>query len=110
LIGQHRLQHYAGTVAARHHQLVRLNRFQQAGGVQIGHDLLARFIAIQSAIGGGRLVVDFCVQRQNINRRQIVPLSYRIVVEIMRGRDFDAAGAEFLIDIAIDDDGNLAIT
>jgi hypothetical protein len=56
LVGQHRLDDHAGTVAARHHQLVRLDLFQQALRFQVGHDLLARFEAVQARYFSGDLV------------------------------------------------------
>jgi hypothetical protein len=38
-----------------------------------------------------------------------VALADRVVVEVMRRRDLDAAGAEFEIDVAVGDDRDFAI-
>ncbi len=109
LVGQHRLDHHAGAVAARHHQLVRLDRFQQAQRLEVGHDLLARDIAVHAAVFLGSVVVDLGVERQDADLRQLMALAHRIVVEVMRRRDLDAAGAEGLVDVVVGDDRDFAI-
>ena len=103
LVGQHRLDHHAGTVAARHHQFVRLDGFQQALGVEVGDDLLAGGEAIHALIRNRTVFVDFCIQRQNADLVQIVALANLIIVEVVRRRDLHATGAEFLVDIFVDD-------
>jgi hypothetical protein len=50
LVGQERLDHLAGAVAARHLQACGLIFDQQAGGVEVGEHQLARVEAIQAAI------------------------------------------------------------
>ena len=40
---------------------------------------------------------------------QRVALADLVVVEVVRGRDLDAAGAEFGVDVVVGDDGNLAV-
>ena len=40
---------------------------------------------------------------------QAVPLTHFVVIEIVRGRDFDATAAEFRIDISVADDGYVAL-
>ena len=50
LVGQHRLDHLAGALATRHHQLVLFYLDQQAQRIEIGDDLFARHEAIQAAV------------------------------------------------------------
>jgi hypothetical protein len=58
LVGEVGLDHRAAAVAARHHELVRLDLLDQAGGSSIGDDALARLEAIEAAQGGRRVVVE----------------------------------------------------
>ena len=95
-----------GTVAARHHQLVRLGGDQQAFGLEIGDDGLAGIVAVQAAIFLGAVLVDTRVEREDRDRRQAVAVADLPVVEVVRRRDLDAAGAEFLVDIGVGDDRN----
>src|SRR5690606_32802652 len=53
LVGQVRLDHLSGAVAARDLQLVRLVLDQQAGGLQVGQHRLARLVAVQAAVVPG---------------------------------------------------------
>lgn len=48
LVGQHRLDHHAGAVAARHLQFVFVRLDEQAGGFEVGADLFARGEAIHA--------------------------------------------------------------
>ncbi len=109
LVGQHRLDYHAGAVAARHHQLVRLDRVEQAGRFQIRHHLLARVEAVETLVAGRRVLVDLRVQCQDFDDGQVMALADLIVVQVVRGRDLDHAGAEFAVDIVVGDDGDLAV-
>ena len=106
LVGQHRLNHGTGAVAFRRHQFVRLGFHQQAGRVQIGHDLFARFKAVQprvffrqpahlrgraAIIAGLRFGKDFRIQTQYADEFGAVPFADFVVVKIVRRRDFHAA-------------------
>src|SRR3546814_21158453 len=77
--------------------------------VDVGDDLLARDIAIETAINLGRFIVDGCSRRENVDQWLLVALAERVVVEVMRRRDFHAAGAEFAIDVIVGDDRDLAV-
>ncbi len=110
LIREHRLQHHTGAVAARHHQLVRLDGFEQADGFEICHYLLACFEAIEAAILLRRVVVDFRVEREDFDLRQAVTLADLIVVQIVRGRHLDHAGTEFAIDVVVGDHRDFAVS
>ncbi len=50
LVGQHRLDHDAGTVAARHLQFVLVGLFQDAQRFQVGDDGLAGVEAVQATV------------------------------------------------------------
>ena len=47
--------------------------------------------------------------REDVEHGQAVTLAERVVVEVVRGRDLHAAGAEFAVDVVIGDDRNLAV-
>ena len=51
LVGEQRLEHRVAAVAARHHELVRLDALEQARGLEIGDDALARLEAVEAAVG-----------------------------------------------------------
>src|SRR3546814_12255070 len=59
---------------------------------EVGDDLLARDIAIETAINLGRFIVDGCSRRANVDQWQLVALGERVGVEVMSRRDFHAAG------------------
>ncbi len=108
LVRQHRLDDRVRALADRHLQLVLLRLDQKAGRVEIGEHGLARGEAIHAAIFFRRVVVDLRVERQDHARRELVARADLPVVEIVRRRDLDRAGAEFAIDVFIGDDRNLA--
>ncbi len=108
LVGQIRLDYLTGAVAARHLQLVRLGFDQQIGGFKIGQHGLARFVTILPAIFFRRIVVERGFGREQVDHRQPMPLPHRVVVEVVRRRHLDHAGAEIAFDVVIGDDGNLA--
>src|SRR5450830_474065 len=121
LVGQPRLDDGPGAVALRHFQAVVVNADQQAGGVEGGNDLLARFEAVEADVFGRDLAVDAVVQRaveiehltgrenggvlvEDVEQRQVVALADFVVVEIVGRGDFHATGAEFRIAIIVGDD------
>ena len=109
LVGEHRLDHRVGAVAARDHQLVRLGRDQQAFCLQFVEQLLPRVVAVQPLVFGRAEVVHFGVERQHADRHQLVALADLPVVEVVRRGDLDHAGAEFAVDIVVGDDGDAAL-
>ena len=86
-----------------------VNFFQQSCSFEICNDLLARVKAVEAAIFCGRMFVDLCIQCEDGDDLQIVTLAHSIVVEVMRGRDLHAAGAEFLVHIVVGDDRDVAL-
>ncbi len=109
LVGEVRFNHHAGTVAARHHQLVVDDLLQQAEGIQVADDLFARHVTVHAAVGLGHLVVHGGVDGEQVDHRQVVALADVVVIEVVRGRDLDAAGAEVGVDIVIADNRDLAV-
>ena len=101
LIGEHRLDDRSGAAAARHHQPVRLDRLEQPGCAQVVDDAPAGVEAVEAAIGHGAVVADLRVEREDLDAREAVAFADRIVVEVVRRRDLDAAGAERRVDIGI---------
>ena len=70
---------------------------------------LARVVAVQAAVLLRRVVVDRRVRREDVDQRQAVALADLVVVEVVRGRDLDHAGAELAVDVGVGDDRDLAI-
>ncbi len=118
LVGEHRLHHHARAVAARHHQLVRLDARQQARGLEVGNHLLARGEAFHAGQmrGQGDAGLRDAVRVEYLRRcwyvagqvehddaRQPVALTDGVVVEVVRGCDLDHAGAELAVHIIIGD-------
>ena len=76
---------------------------------QVRKDRLACDIAVHTAVFFRCVVIDLRIQRQDTDRVQLVSLSDRVVVEVVRRRDLHAAGTEFAVHVIIGDDRNLAI-
>jgi hypothetical protein len=72
--------------------------------VEIGDDRFARVEAVEAAILLGGVVVDLRVEREDLDRREVVAQADLVVVEVVRGRDLDDAGAEFAVDVVVGDD------
>ncbi len=108
LLGQHRLDHFAGALTARHRHLVRLFGNNQARRAQIGEYGLARDIAVHAAILCRRVVVDRRGQREYRYRFESMPLADREIVEVMRRRDLHRTGAEFHVDVVVSNHRNCA--
>ena len=96
-------------VAARHHELVRLDALDEPQRLQVGEHAGARGDTIKTPIGCGHGVVERGVQIHDVDERQAVPLAHLVVVEVVRRRDLDAAAAESRIDVAVGDDGEFAL-
>ena len=94
---------------------------EQAGGFEVGDDLLACDEAVHAGIGGGQagveLGVDAAVELEHlggaehggvlvedVDQRQVVALADFIVVEVVGRGDLHAAGAELAVDVVVGDD------
>ncbi len=109
LVGEKGFDHLAGAVTTRHLELVWFGLDQQVECFEVGQYRLAGVVAILAAILRGRAVVDCGVGGEDVDRGEAMPLADRMVVEIVRRGDLDAAGAELALDVAVGDDRNLAI-
>jgi len=87
---------------------VRLDTLEQAVGVELGHDALARLEAIEAAQVRRRIVVQARVGREDVDQRQPVTHADGVVVEVVRRSYLQAAGAEGGVDVAVGDDRDLA--
>ena len=109
LVGEERFEHRVGAIPARHHELVRLDAIHEPERRQIGDDAFAGRGAVEAAIGRGHLVVERRVQGHHVDHRQSMTQSDFIVVEIVRRRDLDAAGAERRVDVIVADHRDVAL-
>ena len=90
---------------------------------EVGQHLFARGEAVEAGVSGGQgkagLRFAFEVEHfgfgqhtgfevEHINQARVVAFAHFIVVEIVRGRDFHAAGAEIFFHIFIGNHGNAA--
>ena len=82
--------------------------FEEAGGSQILCDLFANGHSVLSYVHAGRFRQG-SVGIEDINRFKIVLLAEHVVVGVVSGRDFQATGSKFNIDIAVFDHGDDAI-
>ena len=87
---------------------VGLDFFEQAEALQVFDHAAAGFEAVEAGVGAGcgghaAVLVD------DLDARQIVTLAGFEIVGIVRGGDFDRAGAEFGVGQIVEDDGDLAI-
>ena len=108
LVGQVGLDHRVRPVAARNHQLVVLDFFEQAQFLHVLDNLLTGLESIHAAVGFRRAVVDAGVVVENVDDFQVVALADLVVVEIVRRRDLDAAGTEFRVHVVVGNDGYAA--
>ena len=126
LVGQHRLDHHAATVAVRHGQIVRFDLFKQAERIDGCHHGFTRSETLQilefrrdlCGVNVGlfafgivhlRAFADVAVKGQDVDHRQGVTFPDFIVVKVVRRSDFHAAGAFFHIGVFIADDRNAAV-
>ncbi len=91
-------------IAAWHHQFVWVDLLQQVQGLEVFDDLLAGIETIQAAVFDGHFVIEARVFGQDVDHRQVVALADGVVVEVVGGRDLDAAAAEVWIDVVVGDD------
>ena len=85
---------------------MRLGFFEVSRRFEVGGELFARGEAFHAAIGGRHIVIQVCVGGEDVDERQVVALADGVVVEVVRGGDFQAAGAEFAVHVVIGNDGD----
>ncbi len=126
LVGQPGFDHGAGAVATRDFQCVVVDLLQQAHGLELGDDGLARSEAIHVRVAVGQGSIDLVIRRaveiehlgasqdrgvlvEDVDQRQLVALADFIVIEVVGRGDLHAAGAEFQVDVVVGDDGDQAV-
>ena len=108
LIREPRLQHRAGTVAARHHHLVLLHGFEQAQRVQVLDHGIPGGEAVHAAVSRRRRVVYARIRVEDVHQCQPVALAHLVVVEVVRRCDLHATGAELRVHMLVRHDGQFA--
>ena len=86
---------------------MRFDFHQQAGGVEVGDDGFACIEAVQAAVLCGDVIAifnDLCGTAEDIDQWQVVPLTHRVVIEIMCRGHLHHAGAKGAIHIVVGDD------
>ena len=123
LVGQPGFDNHPGAVALGYLECVRLDLFQQPGGVKVGDNLLARLEAVQPGIGGRQAGVECVIDAaidvehlgagknrrilvEDIDQRQGVALADLVVVEVVGRGDLHATGAKFRITVIVAHDRN----
>ena len=101
---QPRLNHRARAVASRYFECVWFNFLQQPGRLELSDDLRSGIKTVQSPEALRGLIVYFGLGGQHIDHGQIVTLAHGVVIEVMRGRNLDAAGTELGIHVIIGND------
>jgi hypothetical protein len=122
LIGQIGLDHGAGAVAARLLEPMLLHPGEQAERLQVGDDQLAGLVAVETDVGLGQqrallglIGADRRIRGEDVDQAAVGLLGDRrlvampqpdlMVVEVVRGRDLDAAGPELRVGVLVGDDG-----
>jgi len=63
---------------------------------------------IQALILFGRMFINLGIERKDGDHFQLVTLPHRIVVKVMRRRDFNHARAEVFVHVFVCNNGNVA--
>ncbi len=108
LVGQPGLDDGAAAIAPRDRQPVRLDLFQEPRRLEVGDDAFAGLEAVEAAVGRRGFVADLRVRGQDIDEREPEPLPHLVIVEIVRGRQLDAAGAKGRVGELVGDERDLA--
>ncbi len=104
LIGQIGFDDHPRAVAVRAFVNMLLGLDQQTRGIEILDNLVARREAVHTLVSGRRVLIHDRIDSEQVDHFHFVALPDFVVIEVMRGRDLDAAGSEFGIDIFVDDD------
>ena len=103
-----RLDDRLAAVAVAHVVGVVLDAGQQALLFQVGDDLLARKIAVESRISAA-FGIDVRLRVHHVDRGQMMALAQGKVIGVVRRRHLHRAGAEVAADPLVENDGNLAV-
>ena len=106
--GDERLHIGSAAVAGAHVVGMLGGFFQEAQGIQIGHDGLAGLIAVHALIFAA-VLVDFAAVVQDADGFQVVAHSHLEVVGVVGGGHLHAAGAELHVHVIVGHDGDLLV-
>ncbi len=107
LLGDHRLDDLTAALRARDGGEVRLFLDDQACGLHVSPQVLARLEAVLTLILAA-VFVDLRRLIEHRDDRQVVTLGDGVVVRVMSRRDLERARAEIHRHVLVGDDGNLA--
>ena len=108
LRGEARLDDGFAAVAVAHVVGVVLDAGQEPLLFEVGDDFLARSEAVEARVGAA-FGVDVGAVVHHVDGGQMMALAEGEVVGVVRGRDFDRAGAELAADPLVEEDGNFAV-
>src|SRR5579885_2172708 len=103
LFGQNRFDHGLAAAANTDAESVFFLFFQKASGAKVVEDLFASFVTVHAFVRAA-ILRDARLFIQNPQFRQVVALSYAVVIRIVRGGYFHSARAKVRIDKFIGDD------
>ena len=78
-----------------------LNLIKQPEGIKVFDDLLASNGSVHALISLRGRFVNRGLGCKYIDQRKAVTGAHLVVVEVVGGRDLDAAGAEFAVDVVV---------
>ena len=107
LLGEAAVHDGVAPVAVADLVLVGLDLDEVAALLQVGDDGLAAGEAIHPLVAGEG--VHRAVVVHHVHLREVVPLAHGEVVGVVGGGDLDHTGAELLLHVVIEDDGDLAV-
>ena len=108
LLAHQRLDYRMTAVAMSHRVVMVLNLCEYAALRQIGHQLLAAFIAVHTGIFSGQLI-HFPLLVNDYHLGQIMAIAHLKIIGIMGRRNFYSAGTKFLFHILISNHRNNAV-
>ena len=110
LIGQHWLYHLASASADGHHVFMRHSFLQKALFFQIFQHRFAAIVTVHALVGSRAVFIDFGIQREDGDERQVMALAASIVVEVVRACNFHAAAAKFAVHKIVCNHRDFAVT
>ena len=107
LVAQPRLDDRVAAVAVSHRVHVVVGLDEQAGGVEVGDDPLARLVALEAGVGPA-LCRDRRVSVHDVDLGAVVALADLEVVRVVGGRHLHRARPEGRVDVIVGHDRDLA--
>ena len=78
-----------------------LDLIKQPKGIKVFDDLLAGSGSVHALISLGSRLVNRGLGGKNIDQRKAMAGSHLVVIEVVGGRNLDAAGAESAVDVVV---------